>query len=109
MTWDQASDKVLGNVERILSQEVMLFQGELLRNWAVDTGFSRRGWMLKRDNKYKYTMTNDVSYAPFVWLAERPSVTKPDNMVWWHGKGGQAIFDKVERRLTERLQREYAK
>jgi len=107
-SWSAAANQISKDAEKILSQEVLLFQGELLRNWAVDTGTSRRAWLLKRENTYKYVFTNDVSYSPYVWLANRPNVTKVDNIVWWHGGGGQPLFDKAQKRLTERLQHEYA-
>jgi len=90
-------------VARIVSRQAMLFQGELLRKWPVDTGFSRRAWMLKRVTDLKYTMTNDVTYSPIVWLAQRPSVVKPDNITWWHSKGGQVLLDKTQRMLNKEV------
>ena len=120
MTWGEASYKIEGNIQRILSQEVLLFQGELLRRWPVDTGFSRRSWMAERVSPYKYVMTNEVNYSPFVWLGDRKVkgtfyekgkfVSRSlKNMRWWASKGGEEIFLEAQERLTERLQREYAK
>ena len=102
-TFGEVGDQLMKRVERIIATEAILFESAIQKRWAVDTGTSRRAWIHKQITPQHHEVTNDVSYSPYIWTANRPSVKNGSNLAWWHGSGGEPIYKKVRNRMQRRL------
>ena len=87
---------------RVLADEALKFNARLLQDWPVDTSTSLRAWQLRKISDNEWHETNDVDYSPIVWHAQRPNVVKPDNIIWWHGAGGEQLLNHTINQIHRR-------
>lgn len=68
MTFAQLERNFTKSAERIVAKHAQAFHADIKFAWPVDTGFSKKQWLITKASPTEWVVQNNARYSGVLWL-----------------------------------------